>query len=127
MYSSSLVTSIGAKKYELPELTTLSDSCNTTERRADKVSGEVELSLKAKFIEKFIGRNLPGTVVNVTPFGLFVKINRFNIDGMIHVSQISANNYMTFDETKMRLVGEKSGFSVGLGEQFIRLQPLILS
>jgi ribonuclease R len=116
VYSSSLVTSIGAKKYELPELTTLSDSCNTTERRADKVSGEVELSLKAKFIEKFIGRNLPGTVVNVTPFGLFVKINRFNIDGMIHVSQISANNYMTFDETKMRLVGEKSGFSVGLGD-----------
>lgn len=116
MFSSSLATSLGAKKYELPELTVLSESCNTTERRADKVSGEVEMALKAKFMEKFIGKNLPGVVVNVTSFGLFVKIEKFNVDGMIHVSEISKNNFMTFDESSMRLVAERSGFSVGLGE-----------
>ena len=114
-YSISRGTSFGAKKYETPELTVLAEHCNLTERRADEVSGKVEASLKAKFLERFIGKSLPGVVVNVTSFGLFVKISRFNVDGLIHVSNIG-NQYFEFDEKTMRLVGTGSGYSIGLGD-----------
>lgn len=108
---------IGAKEYALPELDALGESCSAAERRADAASGEVERSMKTAFMEKFIGKNLPGVVTNVTRFGLFVKIERFGADGLIHISEIASNQYFEFDERRMRLTAPDSGFSVGLGDR----------
>lgn len=107
---------IGAKQYLDEELETLAESCNNTERRADKVTGEVSAVLKAKFMEKFIGQSLSGIISNVTSFGLFVSIDRFHIDGMVHVANLG-NDFFRFDEEKCSLIGDRTRFIFKVGDK----------
>ena len=115
-FSDKKAESMGSKQYTYEELETLGESCNTTERRADKVTGEVEAALKARFIAQFQGMMLPGLVTNVTNFGLFVTIERFNITGLVHVSSLS-KDYFEFDSNNCMLVGADTGVRYKLGDE----------
>ncbi len=113
--SQKLANDLGAKSYLDDELEVLAENCNDTERRADFVTGQVAQVLKAKFMEQFIGKVLPGVVSNVTNFGLFVTIERFQIDGLVYVANIG-DEYYSFDPSTSRLLGESSGRVYQLGQ-----------
>lgn len=115
-FSDKNAESMGSKQYTYEELETLGESCNTTERRADKVTGEVEAALKARFITQFQGMMLPGVVTNVTNFGLFVTIERFKITGLVHVSSLS-KDYFEFDSNNCMLIGANTGVRYKLGDK----------
>src|SRR5574344_202449 len=114
-FSAKDMKNIGAKQYLDEELDNLAESCNNTERRADKVTGEVSAVLKAKFMEKFVGQALSGMISNVTDFGLFVSIGRFHIDGMVHIANLG-NDFFNFDAEKCALVGDRTHFVFKVGD-----------
>jgi len=55
-----------------------------------------------------IGENLFGIVSSVTDFGLFVELEEFYVDGLIHITSLG-QDYYRFNPDLRQLVGEKSG------------------
>ena len=82
--------------------------CSANERRADEASRDVENWLKCYFMRDKLGEHFSGTVSGVTPFGIFVQLDDFYIEGMVHVSELGSD-YFEYDEVRNELIGERSG------------------
>ena len=97
-------------------LDSLARHCSTTERRADEAERSVVNWHKAKFISNYVGQSFEGVISGVTHFGLFVEIDRFLIEGLVHVSSLPVD-YYRLEGTYQRLVGRKHGVQFCLGER----------
>jgi ribonuclease R len=86
----------------------INKQCSMTERRAETASREVDARLKCLFMQQFIGEDMAGTVSGVTRFGLFVQLEQYQVDGLIHVTSLP-NDYYHFDGIKHQLTGERGG------------------
>ncbi len=71
---------------------------------------------KVEFMEQHLGDTFTGTVSGVTSFGLFVLLDRFFVDGLIHVSSLQ-DDYYVFQEDRFALVGEHTGRRFRLGDR----------
>ena len=105
----------GAKFYTEQEIETLGEQCSMAERRADDATRDVADWLKCEFMQDHVGDVFEGVVASVTNFGLFVRINDFQIDGLIHITSL-ANDFYHYDQIKQCLVGESSNRSYRLGD-----------
>jgi ribonuclease R len=63
-----------------------------------------------------VGDVLPGVVTGVTHFGLFVTLDDLYIEGLIHVTGLT-NDYYHAEHGGLRLTGERTGRSFGLGDK----------
>ena len=105
----------GAKFYTEQEIQDLGDQCSMAERRADDATRDVADWLKCEFMQDHVGDVFDGVVASVTNFGLFVRINDYQIDGLVHITSLSSD-YYRYDQIKQCLVGESSGVSYRLGD-----------
>ncbi|HAN26983.1 MAG TPA: ribonuclease R [Haliea salexigens] len=94
--------------------------CSMTERRADDATRDVESWLKCEFLQEHVGDEFDGVIAAVTSFGLFVELQPIYIEGLVHISALPGD-YYSFDASKQRLVGERSGRSYRLGGR-VRVQ-----
>ncbi len=108
--------SSGARRFQDPELLRIAEQCNETERRADRITGEVARSLKARFMEQFLGKSLPGVISNVESFGIFVEIPRFHVDGMVHITAMGVSEYLIYNRDSCSLTGDVTGISFRIGD-----------
>lgn len=106
----------GRKRYSDAELDKLGEHCSFAERRAEDASRDVNDWLKCEFMQDKVGAQFEGVVTGVTPFGLFVRLHEYYIEGLIHVTQLQ-NDYYHFDQQSMVLVGEKTRMRFGLGDE----------
>ncbi len=107
---------LAKKKYAEPDWDRLGEICSANERRADVASREVVQFLKAKFLETKLGEVFVGTVSGVVPFGAFVTLDTTFADGLVHASTLP-RDYYELGRDKVTLVGQRSGFSLALGER----------
>lgn len=70
---------------------------------------------KAEFMERHLGEVFPGTVSGVTAFGIFVLLDRYYVDGLVHVNSLM-DDYYTLREEQYALVGERTGRRFRLGD-----------
>jgi len=70
---------------------------------------------KAEFMEKHLGEEFPGTVSGVTTFGIFVLLDEYYVDGLIHVNSLMDDYYLLREE-QYALVGERTGRRFRLGD-----------
>ncbi len=91
---------------------------HASERERLATDAEREYSrLKAlEFLTKKVGREYDGVVSGVVSFGLFVEIERYLIEGLVHISTLGRERF-EFDRTAYRLVGSKSGTVFRLGDR----------
>jgi len=101
--------------YSVDDLDRYCAHCSMAERRADDATRDVVQWLKCEFMSQHVGELHEGVVTGVAPFGLFVEVKGFHVDGLVHVSQLQ-NDYYQFDALHHRLQGERSGKSYGLGD-----------
>jgi ribonuclease R len=104
-----------AFRYDQAALELLGKVCSERERRADEAARHVEARYKCAFARDRIGDVLDGVVTGVTHFGLFVLLRDLNVDGLVHVSCLR-NDYYHLRDGGLRLAGERSGRSFGLGD-----------
>ncbi|MGL5001609.1 MAG: RNB domain-containing ribonuclease, partial [Casimicrobium sp.] len=104
------------KKYSEPDWDQLGEICSANERRADIASREVVQFLKAKFLESKLGEEFVGTISGVVPFGVFVTLDDTFADGLGHATTLP-RDYYELGRDKVTLVGQRSGFSLSLGER----------
>lgn len=86
------------------------------ERRAEAVSWGVESWLKCEYIADRIGGTFDGVVMGVTDFGLFIELQGFYVQGLLHVSELG-QDYFRFHQASLTLVGDRSGRRFGLGDE----------
>ncbi len=90
--------------------------CSATERTADEATRSVEDFFKCLNLSRHVGKCFQGLVSGVQPFGLFVEIQDFYVDGLLHVRSLPTDSYF-FDESAHGLCGRRSGTVYSLGQQ----------
>ncbi|MEW6054627.1 MAG: ribonuclease R [Nitrospirota bacterium] len=86
------------------------------ERIADKAEREVIDAMRAWFMKDRVGEEFDARVVNVTPYGLKVRLKDFYVEGFLHVSCLTDDFYQ-FDEQRMSLVGRHTRRSFSIGRE----------
>jgi ribonuclease R len=81
--------------------------CSETERRADDASRDVEAWLKCYYMRDHVGEVFSGTITGVVPFGLFVTLDDYFVDGLVHISELG-RDYFQFDAARHLLYGERT-------------------
>ena len=90
--------------------------CSETERRADDASRDVENWLKCFYMQDHVGETFSGRVTGVTAFGLFVMLEDYYVDGLLHISELG-RDYFRFEPTRHMLLGERTGKRYRLADQ----------
>ena len=96
------------KTYAEADWDELGRHCSETERRADDASRDVENWLKCYYMRDHVGGTFSGSITGVTPFGLFVTLDDYFVDGLVHISELG-RDYFQFDANRHQLFGERSG------------------
>jgi ribonuclease R len=96
------------KKYSDVDWEALGRHCSETERRADDASRDVENWLKCFYMRDHVGKSFEGTITGVTPFGVFVTLDDYFVDGLVHISELG-RDYYQYDGARHALLGERTG------------------
>ncbi len=96
------------KKYFEEDWEALGRHCSETERRADDASRDVENWLKCYYMRDRVGGTFSGSITGVVPFGLFVTLDDFYVDGLVHISELG-RDYFQYDAARHALLGERTG------------------
>jgi len=86
-----------------------------TERRAEQAERAVDNWLKCDMLQDLTGEEMDGRVGGVTEFGLFVELEGFYVQGLVHISELG-QDYYRFHPHAMALVGDRSGKRFQLGD-----------
>ncbi|MGD8871917.1 MAG: ribonuclease R, partial [Gemmatimonadota bacterium] len=82
---------------------------------AEAERATVELK-KVEFMERHLGETFEGRVTGVAPFGFFVTLDRYFVEGLVHVRTLE-DDYYDFSIGGYALVGSRTGRSFRLGER----------
>ena len=95
------------KTYTDVDWDALGRHCSETERRADDASRDVESWLKCYYMRDHVGETFSGTITGVVPFGLFVTLDAYFVDGLVHISELG-RDYFQFDPARHMLLGDRT-------------------
>ncbi len=101
--------------YSPTELALIAETSSAAERRADEATRDVSDWLKCEFMQDHLGEEFDGIISSVTSFGLFVRLDDLNLEGLVHITALE-NDYFHFDPVHHRLTGERTGHTYQLGE-----------
>jgi ribonuclease R len=98
---------LAGKKYAETDWEALGRHCSETERRADDASRDVENWLKCYYMRDHVGESFHGTITGVAPFGAFVTLDEYFVDGLVHISELG-RDYFQYDAARHMLMGERT-------------------
>ncbi|MGX8703888.1 MAG: RNB domain-containing ribonuclease, partial [bacterium] len=99
----------------------VAEMCSRTERTAAEVERETENLKKAQYMLRHIGETFVGVISSVTSWGAYVELQN-TVEGLVRVISLR-DDYYSFDEEKMALVGRLSGRMLRLGDK-VRVRML---
>ena len=88
--------------------------CSQMERRADEAERETDKQKMCEYMKEHLGEVFEGAVSGVTGWGLYVQLPN-TIEGMVPVRSLR-DDYYHYDEDSLRLIGERTGKTYGLGQ-----------
>ncbi|HSJ12876.1 MAG TPA: ribonuclease R [Longimicrobiales bacterium] len=97
-------------------LTEIAEQSSERERAAVAAERDSIDLKKVEFMERHIGDAFDGSIAGVTSFGLFVLLDDFFVEGLVHVSSLG-DDYYLFLEDQYALVGENSGRRFRIGDR----------
>jgi ribonuclease R len=89
--------------------------CSMTERRADEVEREIIKLKLLRFLEHEIGKIFDGVITGVQEFGFFVQLNKYLVEGLVHIRTLADDIYQV-DKKTMALVGTRRRKMYRIGE-----------
>ncbi len=85
------------------------------ERVAQNAEREMVDLKKCVFMKPFVGEEFLGVVSGVAKHGLYVTLDRYFVEGLVHVSDLPG--FWEFDETLLALVARRSKRRITVGER----------
>jgi ribonuclease R len=108
------------------ELAALAEECTLAERRAMEAERQAQSLYHAAFLARRLGEEFSGRVAMVTEFGLFVTLEPWGIDGLVHISGLR-DDYYRFQPDSLALVGKRRGRRLAIGDRLrVRLENVRL-
>jgi ribonuclease R len=98
---------LARQRYQPGDWEALGMHCSQTERRADDATREVAAWLKTYYMKDRVGEEFEGSVSAVTGFGIFVALDDFYVEGLVHISELG-QDYFSFDPAKHQLLGDRT-------------------
>jgi len=104
-----------AQRWEkkLPEI---AEHSSLRERVAMEAEREIVDRKKVQFMRDKLGQEYNGYISGVLPFGIFVELEDFFIEGLVHLTRLPEDRY-EYLETKHTLAGKYSHRSFRLGDR----------
>jgi len=97
----------------LPEV---AEQSSTREQAAEEAERATVALKKVEFMERHLGDVFTGRISGVAPFGVFVTLERYFVEGLVHVRTLE-DDFYEFNRGRYALVGSRSGRSWRLGER----------
>jgi ribonuclease R len=110
--------SSNGQKTTLPGFKKLEEICRQCSEREVRALEAERASVKMKqveYMEKHLGDVFDGVISRIVPFGIFVQLPDFLIDGLVHVTSLG-DDYYVLDEKKYTMRGSYSGKVFKLGD-----------
>ncbi len=89
--------------------------CSDREKIATEAERESVKIKQVEFMLQHIGNEYKGIISGVMGFGIFVEIEEFLIEGLIHIRDLK-DDYYTYDEKNYRLIGDRKKRVFQLGD-----------
>ncbi len=109
-----------ARALDAERLSEIARHCSERERRAVEAERDSVDLKKIEFMERHLGGEFEGTISGVTAFGLFVLLDEFHVDGLVHVSTLE-DDYYVYVEEQHALLGQRRRRRFQLGDR-LRVQ-----
>ena len=90
--------------------------CSATERTADELEREAVKVKQLEFMQDKVGEQYEGVVSGVTNFGVFVRLGKMGVEGMIRLRDLT-DDYYVLDARGHRLMGRNTKKSIHLGDK----------
>ena len=100
---------------EIERLAETAQHISVTERRSMEAERDTVDRYVAAYLSDRIGGEFSGRVAGVSRAGAFVKLDETGADGLVPISTLG-NDYFRLDQERHRLVGERTGHIIGLGQ-----------
>lgn len=85
------------------------------ERKVVEAERNITALFSCWYMKDKVGEEDEGVIVSCTEFGVFVRLSKFHVDGLLHIANLGG--YFSFDQEQMRLVEDGSKKSFGIGDK----------
>lgn len=103
------------------ELARLGKHCSLTERRAERAERELIKVRLLRYMAERIGDELEAVITGVEHYGFFCRGVDLPVEGFVHVSLLSSDDYYDYDADAISLVPRRRGRTYRLGDR-VRVQ-----
>ncbi|HEV8581994.1 MAG TPA: ribonuclease R [Thermoanaerobaculia bacterium] len=89
-------------------LPVMAEHTSQTERRAEQSERDLLQWKKVRFLAGRAGETFKGRISGVQPFGLFVQLDGYYVDGLVPIRSMG-DDFYRYEPESHRLVGERNG------------------
>jgi ribonuclease R len=97
-----------ARTHLAERLPAMAEHTSTTERRAEQSERDLLQWKKVRFLAGRTGETFKGRITGVQPFGLFVQLEGYFVDGLVPIRTMG-DDFYRYEPEAHRLVGEHHG------------------
>ncbi len=97
---------VKASWYE--KITDWAKHCSTTEKRAQDAEREIIKLKLLRHMEEHTDRVMEGIITGIQEYGLFIQIDEFQLDGLVHIRTLT-DDFYELDKKKISLIGTRRG------------------
>ncbi len=94
----------------------IAEQTSATERRAERAERLILQWKLVRLLADRVGEEFSGRITGVQPFGLFVQLVEFYVDGLVPIRSL-ADDFYVFDQEKHRLAGRDRGHVFRLADE----------
>lgn len=91
--------------------------CSEMEQFAQQEERDSVKTMQTIWMADHLGEEFDGTIVNVTDFGIFIRLDDNCCEGLIHITDLVKDDYMLYDAKNFRLIGERTGRTFTIGDR----------
>ncbi|HTQ79480.1 MAG TPA: ribonuclease R, partial [Thermoanaerobaculia bacterium] len=89
-------------------LPAIASHTSATEKRAEQSERDLLQWKKVRFLADRVGERFAGRITGVQPFGLFVQLDTYYVDGLVPIRTLG-DDYYLYEAESHRLIGERHG------------------
>jgi len=104
------------RKALMDELAETGEQSSAMERVAQEIEWDTTKLKSLEYMQKHIGEEFDGHVAGVQPFGLFMELEDYPVEGLIPVGSLPYDRYQV-DDLGVRLVGKRRGRQYQLADK----------
>jgi ribonuclease R len=89
--------------------------CCATEKRAQEAEREIIKLKLLRHMEEHADKIMVGIITGIQEYGLFVQIDEFQLDGLVHIRTLT-DDFYELDKKKLSLIGSRNGKVYSFGD-----------